>query len=73
MDDRAWSDQLPLGIRAIFELAVSLGGTISGEHGIGLVQRDYLGIKCSERQLALMRGVKGVFDPHGIMNPGKIF
>lgn len=73
MDDRAWSDQLPLGIRAIFELAVSLGGTISGEHGIGLVQRDYLGIKYSERQLALMRGVKGVFDPHGIMNPGKIF
>lgn len=73
MDDRAWTERLPLGIRAIFEMTVALGGTISGEHGIGLVQRDYLGIKYSDKQLALMRGIKRVFDPNGVMNPGKIF
>lgn len=73
MDDHAWNEQLPLGIRAIFELTVSLGGTISGEHGIGLVQKDYLTIKYSDIQLNLMRGIKEVFDPKGIMNPGKIF
>jgi glycolate oxidase len=50
-----------------------LGGTISGEHGIGLVQRPYLGLAVGEVQLQLMRGIKQVFDPHGIMNPGKIF
>lgn len=73
MDDLAWNERLPHGIREIFELAVSLGGTISGEHGIGLVQRDYLGIKYPDAQLDLMRGIKRVFDPNGIMNPGKIF
>lgn len=73
MDDQAWNERLPKGIREIFELTVSLGGTISGEHGIGLVQRDYLGIKYPELQLGLMRGIKRVFDPNGIMNPGKIF
>ena len=60
-------------IREIFRLCKSLGGTISGEHGIGLVQKNYLPIALSDVQLRLMKGIKNVFDPNHILNPGKIF
>ena len=49
------------------------GGSISAEHGIGLVKRAYLGSTRSAAEIALMRGVRKVFDPHGILNPGKLF
>jgi glycolate oxidase len=61
------------GIRALFELVYSLGGTISGEHGIGLIQKRYLDIVFSETQLHLMRQIKKGFDPNNILNAGKIF
>jgi FAD/FMN-containing dehydrogenase len=48
------------------------GGSISAEHGIGLVKRAYLGSTRSAAEIALMRGVRGVFDPNGILNPGKL-
>ncbi|WP_276347750.1 FAD-linked oxidase C-terminal domain-containing protein [Daejeonella sp. JGW-45] len=73
MSDADWNTKLKDGIREIFELTVSLGGTISGEHGIGSVQREFMNIKYSEVHLNLMRGIKAVFDPKGILNPGKIF
>lgn len=73
MSDTDWHHKLEAGIREIFELTVSLGGTLSGEHGIGLVQRPYMTIKYPPWQLAIMRNIKRVFDPRGIMNPGKIF
>ncbi|MBC8084366.1 MAG: FAD-binding protein [Hymenobacter sp.] len=73
LDDEMWHHGLRQPITEIFELCVRLGGTISGEHGIGLVQKPYIGIAIGEVQLELMRGIKRVFDPHGIMNPGKIF
>ncbi|MDP2414566.1 FAD-binding oxidoreductase [Daejeonella sp.] len=73
MSDEDWNTKLKEGIREIFELTVSLGGTISGEHGIGSVQREYMDIKYSAVHLNLMRGIKSVFDPKGILNPGKIF
>ncbi|PVY43243.1 FAD-binding oxidoreductase [Pontibacter virosus] len=73
MSDNDWNNKLPEGIKEIFRLCVSLGGTISGEHGIGLVQRPYIGIALSEVQLRLMQGIKQLFDPKGILNPGKIF
>jgi len=60
-------------LRALFRLVQSLGGTISGEHGIGLVQKGYLDIVFSEVQLELMRRIKAVFDPNHILNAGKIF
>lgn len=60
-------------LRALFRLVRELGGTISGEHGIGLVQKGYLDIVFSDVQLELMRGIKAVFDPNGILNSGKIF
>ena len=49
------------------------GGSISAEHGIGLVKKPYLGATRSEAEIAAMRGIKAVLDPHGIMNPGKVF
>ena len=73
MSDYDWTHKLKDGIKEIFELTVNLGGTISGEHGIGLVQKEYMHIKYSELHLNLMRGIKKVFDPNGILNPGKIF
>ncbi len=72
MPDVAWKNELPKAIREIFEYTVSLGGTLSGEHGIGLVQRPYMDIAFNSMQLDLMRGIKQLFDPKGIMNPGKV-
>ncbi len=60
-------------IRALFELVHSLGGTISGEHGIGLLQKEYMDIVFSNQHLSLMRGIKKTFDPNNILNAGKIF
>lgn len=73
LDDYAWDITVKQGIREIFEIVKSLGGTISGEHGIGWVQRDYLDIVFNEQQLYLMKGIKQLFDPKGILNPGKIW
>jgi glycolate oxidase len=73
MSDTDWNDKLTFGIREIFELCKRLGGTISGEHGIGYVQKNYMDIMFSAEHLALMQGIKKVFDPNGILNPGKIF
>jgi glycolate oxidase len=73
MSDYDWKHKLPLGIRELFKEVVRLGGTISGEHGIGLVQRSYMDIAFSHTQLQLMKQIKNVFDPNGILNPGKIF
>jgi glycolate oxidase len=73
LSDEMWHQGLQKPITEIFELCVKLGGTISGEHGIGLVQKQYVSIALREANLNLMRGIKRVFDPHGILNPGKIF
>jgi glycolate oxidase len=73
LDDASWAKYLETAIREIFELTVSLGGTISGEHGIGYSQKSYLPIALSQQELKLMREIKRTFDPGGILNPGKIF
>jgi len=72
MSDAAWTQELPKAIREIFQYTVDLGGTLSGEHGIGLVQRPYMDVAFDPTQIALMRGIKQLFDPQGIMNPGKV-
>lgn len=73
LSEQQWHEEVPLGIREIFEFVRSVGGTISGEHGIGWVQKRYLDIVFSETELRLRREIKRVFDPRGILNPGKIF
>lgn len=68
-----WETEIPYAIRDIFQYTVGLGGTLSGEHGIGLVQKNYMDIAFSDKELELMRQIKQVFDPAGLLNPGKIF
>ena len=65
-------DVIP-ALKALFNLVKSLGGTISGEHGIGLIQKEYMDIVFDEAGLQLMRGIKKVFDPNNILNSGKVF
>ena len=68
--------QRPLVERAVAEMleaAVALGGTITGEHGVGLAKRDFLALEQSPGLIALQRQLKAVFDPLGILNPGKMF
>jgi len=72
MSDEDWNTKLPEGIRKLFVEVVRMGGTLSGEHGIGLVQKGYMDIAFNDVQMNLMRQIKHVFDPKGILNPGKI-
>lgn len=72
MSDENWKTEVPKGIREIFELTVSLKGTLSGEHGIGYVQKNYMDIAFGPTQLNLMRSIKNIFDPNNILNPGKV-
>ncbi|NJN41799.1 MAG: FAD-binding protein [Flammeovirgaceae bacterium] len=73
ISDERWKNEIPEGIGEIFKLTVSLGGTLSGEHGIGIAKRPYMSIALNEVNLNLMRGIKRVFDPNNILNPDKIF
>ena len=73
LSDEFWQHELTFAIRELFEEVVKLGGTISGEHGIGLVQKPYMDIVFGEIEIRIMKEIKKVFDPHNILNPGKIF
>ncbi len=73
MSDEDWNGKLTLGIRELFKEVIRMGGTISGEHGIGLVQKQYMDIAFNDVQTSLMKQIKQVFDPKGILNPGKLF
>ena len=57
----------------IFQGAIAMGGTLTGEHGVGVLKRRWLGLELGETQLRLQREIKAVFDPAGILNPGKVF
>ncbi len=66
-------EQAKLAAKEIFELTVKLGGTISGEHGIGITKQEFLDIELSRPSIELQKKIKHVFDPLNILNPGKIF
>jgi len=73
-----WNDdsELPAVERSIEELfrnVISMGGTLSGEHGIGVLKAPYLSLEQSSELITLQRDIKRVFDPQGLLNPGKIF
>jgi glycolate oxidase len=53
-------------------MALALGGTITGEHGVGSAKLPYLTVRLGEGQMQLQRGIKSVFDPAGILNPGRL-
>lgn len=71
-DDAAESARARTAMERVFALALSLGGTLSGEHGIGLAKRDFMPQAVDAPTLAMMRAVKAAFDPDGILNPGKL-
>lgn len=76
MFDRADADaasRAEQAARRLFEGVVALEGSISGEHGIGFAKAPYIGLELGEAEIALSRRLKAAFDPHGILNPGKIF
>ena len=72
MAEADWNGRLPGVVEEIFRLSVSLGGSVSGEHGIGWVQRRYLPLAASPASLAAMAAVKDALDPLGILNPDKV-
>ncbi len=60
-------------VKETFALSVKLGGSISGEHGIGYVKAAYLDMAIDQPTLEIMKAIKRIFDPNGILNPGKMF
>lgn len=73
MSDGEWEEKIPQLATDIYRLSVELGGTISGEHGIGLTRKPHLPTAVDPVQVMLMKGIKRLFDPNNILNPGKIF
>ncbi|MBI5694858.1 MAG: FAD-binding protein [Nitrospirae bacterium] len=71
--DKTRFSEAEKAVEEIFQLVLGLGGTISGEHGIGLTKAQYLRMELSEVEVDLLKRVKHAFDPDGILNPGKIF
>ncbi len=71
--DDHWKAVLPEILTDVYKLTKSLGGTLSGEHGIGSKRKKYMSTVVSVEYMALMRGIKNAFDPNKILNPGKIF
>lgn len=71
--DKEALNKAEAAVEALFRHTVALGGTLSGEHGVGITKASYLDIELGGSELALMKRIKVAFDPHGILNPGKIF
>ncbi len=71
--DEQQMHRVEAALKQVFETAVELGGTITGEHGVGLAKKPFLPGALGDVPLDVMRSLKGVFDPDGILNPGKIF
>ena len=73
LDEAFWQGPVLDGIEAIYRATVAMGGTLSGEHGVGCMQQRFMSQAMPPAKLALMRAIKQAFDPRGILNPGKIF
>ncbi len=71
--DPAEVERVQAAAAEIFEAAVELGGTLTGEHGVGLLKREFVGMALDPTTLGVMRALKATLDPHNILNPGKIF
>ena len=73
LPEEAWKRKVASVMNRLYAAAGELRGEVSGEHGIGHAKRVFLRESLGEKQIALMRGIKHVFDPAGILNPGKVF
>ena len=72
LDDAKWKEVLQYCFDRMYAKAEELGGLVSGEHGIGYAKQEYMRRLYRDGQIPLMRGIKGVFDPKNILNPGKV-
>jgi glycolate oxidase len=72
MTESIWKEKLAEAFELMYNKASELGGLVSGEHGIGYAKKSYMSKQYGEEQMKLMRGIKAVFDPHSILNPGKV-
>ncbi|HEX6552296.1 MAG TPA: FAD-linked oxidase C-terminal domain-containing protein [Ktedonobacteraceae bacterium] len=72
-EDRDLLERVHSAGREVVELAVSKGGSLSGEHGVGIEKRQYMSLMFNNAELSAMRDVKEIFDPHNVLNPGKVF
>lgn len=72
LDEQTWHERLGLAFDAMYQKAEDYEGLVSGEHGIGFAKRKYLSRQYGETQMRVMLGIKSVFDPSGILNPGKV-
>jgi len=72
-NDKAVLDKAEAAVEELFRHTLRLGGTISGEHGVGITKAAYVPMELGEEEIALMRRIKAAFDPKGILNPGKMF
>jgi len=66
-------ERVEIAVGAVMRASIELGGTISGEHGVGLSKKQFVGWELSQEAISIMKGIKKVFDPKGILNPGKVF
>lgn len=66
------TDEFKMAVYQIYEYALAIGGVISGEHGIGILQKEFMRLQFSDTHLQLMKSIKDILDPKGILNPGKI-
>jgi len=72
LEESVWESRKDRAFELMYSKSKEMGGLVSGEHGIGLDKREYLVSALGERQIEIMRGIKKVFDPKGILNPGKV-
>ena len=73
LQEKEWRDKIDKVRQDLYQDCVQRGGVISAEHGIGIVKRPFLSLVLSREEISLMKGIKRVFDPNNILNPGKIF
>ena len=70
--DEVWTRELGRAQKQLYDLALSLGGTITGEHGVGAIRKEFMKEAMGDTAIRLMKGIKQAFDPNGILNPGKV-
>ncbi len=73
MSDVDWKQELPKAVTELLIYTNKLGGTISGEHGIGYVQKEFMHLVFNKTALSIQKQIKQLFDPNNILNPGKMF
>jgi len=73
LPDEEWENRIDLTQRELYQSTIDLGGRITAEHGVGILRKPFLSMNLDPQQIELLKGLKKVFDPQHILNPGKIF